>query len=105
MNPDWLRGSQSLRPVCQTAKLGSLRRITFMKRFDAGEPKTPELPTSFTRAAWVSFVLAIVALTVGTICIMGGQWGPGLIFVFAAVAGIMTGWQIRKPIEPRSTDK
>ena len=58
----------------------------------------------FRGAARASFALAIIALAVGTVCIMGGQWGPGLILVFAAVAGVMTAWQVRSRIRQRSTD-
>ncbi len=53
-----------------------------------------DAPSASPGAAWASFALAIIALVVGTGCIMGGQWSLGLIFVFAAVAGVMTAWQI-----------
>ena len=46
------------------------------------------------RAGRASFALALVALAGGTVCIVAGQWSPGLILVFAAVAGIMTAWQV-----------
>jgi hypothetical protein len=50
------------------------------------------------RRAWVSFALALIALAVGVVCIIGGQWPPGLILVFAAVAGAMTAWQLHGPM-------
>lgn len=53
------------------------------------------------RAAGASFALALIALAVGAVCITVGQWGPGLILSFAAVAGVMTAWQLRSQ---RSTD-
>jgi hypothetical protein len=91
---------QSLRPVRRVAELGSLGRITLMKMFDPGDQKT----LRFHGAARVSFALAIIALAVGTTCIMGGQWGSGLILVFAAVAGVMTAWQMRSRTRQPSTD-
>lgn len=85
------------------------RRFTFMTLFDPGDQKTPRLhcdaPNASTRGAWVSLALALIALAVGVVCIMGGQWGPGLILVFAAVAGVMTAWQIRGRMGQRSTDR
>ena len=67
--------------------------------FDPGDEKAPQLhgdePNALTRA-WASFALALVALVVGVVCIMYGQWGPGLILVFAAVAGFMIAWQLRR---------
>lgn len=52
-------------------------------------------PHAFSRQARASFVLALIALAGGGVCIMGGQWPPGLILVFASVAGVMTAWQMR----------
>jgi hypothetical protein len=62
-----------------------------MKPINPGDQKTAR----FRGAARLSFALAIIALAVGTVCIMSEQWGPGLILVFAAVAGVMTAWQVR----------
>jgi hypothetical protein len=71
-----------------------------MSLFDPGDPKTlrchGDAPNPSTRLARASFALALIALAVGVVCIMGGQWGPGLILVFAAVAGVMTAWQMRR---------
>ena len=70
-----------------------------MTLFEPEDQKTPRLhgdsSNASTRAARASFVLALIALAVGVVCIMGGQWGPGLILVFAAAAGVMTAWQVR----------
>ncbi len=80
-----------------------------MTPFDSGEEKTVPLPgdapNASTRRARASFALALVALALGVVCIMGGQWGPGLILVFAAVAGVMTAWRLRSHMRQRSTDK
>lgn len=56
------------------------------------------LPNPSTRAARLSFALALTALGAGVVCIMCGRWGPGLILVFAAVAGAVTAWQVRRRI-------
>jgi hypothetical protein len=53
-------------------------------------------PNDSSRRAWVSVVLALVALVASVVCILSGQTAPGLIFVFAAVAGVMTAWQVRE---------
>ena len=53
----------------------------------------------------MSLVLAFAALAVGVVCMMVEQWGPGLILVFAAVAGVMTAWQMRGRMRPRSADR
>ena len=72
-----------------------------MTPIDPGDQKT----LRFHGAARTSFALAIIALAVGTVCIIGGQWGPGLILVFAAVAGVMTAWQVRNRMrQPRADD-
>jgi hypothetical protein len=57
----------------------------------------PIRPDTSIRRAQASFALALVALTGGVVCIIGGQWPPGLILVFAAVAGVMSAWQLRRP--------
>ena len=53
------------------------------------------------KACGRSFVLALIALAVGVVCIMGGYWHPGLILMFAAVAGVMTAWQMRRQMTMR----
>ncbi len=64
---------------------------------DLREQKTTKMhcgvPNVSPRAARVSFVLALVAFAVGTVCIMCGHSPPGLILVFAGVAGTMTSVQ------------
>lgn len=65
---------------------------------------TGDAPNPSSRVAWASFALAFIALAVGVVCIIGGQWGPGLILVFAAVAGVMTGWQMCGRISGAQTD-
>ena len=57
----------------------------------------PIQPDASTQRARASFALALIALAGGIVCIIGGQWPPGLILVFAAVAGVMTAWKLRKP--------
>ena len=64
-------------------------------------------PIASTRAARASFALAIIAFACGTACIMGGHWPPGLILVFAGVAGTMTSvqvWQMHGRTRQRSPD-
>lgn len=58
----------------------------------------PIQPNVAARRAWASVVVALVALVGGVVCIMGEQWPPGLILVFAAVAGVMIAWQLRERI-------
>src|SRR5690606_17309400 len=62
--------------------------LTFMTHIDPKRQKTK-------RRARASFVLAIVALAVGVVCMMCERWPAGLIFVFAGVAGTMAAWQLR----------
>ena len=57
----------------------------------------PIQPDASIQRARASFALALIALVAGVACIIGGQWPPGLILVFAAVAGVMTAWQLRRP--------
>jgi hypothetical protein len=80
-----------------------------MKPFDPEDQETLRLhcdvANAFTRQAKVSFALALVALAFDVVCIMGGQWGPGLILVFASVAGVMTAWQMRRRMRQRDTDR
>lgn len=71
-----------------------------MTPIDPGDQKSLQ----FHGAARVSFALAIIALALGAVCIMSGHWGPGLILVFAAVAGVMTAWQVRSRMRQPSTD-
>ena len=75
-----------------------------MAPFHSEDQKTLRRPDHSTGRARGSFVLAIIALAVGVVCIMGGHWGPGLILVFAAVAGVMTAWQLRTCMKQRSTE-
>jgi hypothetical protein len=63
-----------------------------------------------SRVAQASFALALIALAVGTACIMGEHWRPGLILILAGVAGTMTSarpmfiaWQTRKRTKQQST--
>jgi hypothetical protein len=69
-----------------------------MTHLDPKEPKTPNphcgVPNVSPRAARVSFVFALVAFAGGTACIMCGHWPPGLILVFAGVAGTMASVQV-----------
>lgn len=68
-----------------------------MTLLDPREQKTPKLhcgvPNVSPRAARVSYVLALVAFAGGAVCIMCGHLPPGLILVFAGVAGTMTSVQ------------
>jgi len=75
-----------------------------MTPFHSEDQKTLRLPDNSTGRARGSFVLAVIALAVGVVCIMGGHWGPGLILVFAAVAGVMTAWQMRTRMKQPSTE-
>lgn len=75
-----------------------------MAPFYSEDQKTLRRPDKSTGRARGSFVLAVIALAVGVVCIMGGHWGPGLILVFAAVAGVMTAWQMRTRMKQRSTE-
>lgn len=56
----------------------------------------PIHPNVVARRVRASVVFALIALVGGVVCIMGEQWPPGLILVFAAVAGIMSAWQLRE---------
>ena len=80
-----------------------------MTLFDPGDQKTQRLhgaaPIASPRVARASFALALLALAVGVVCIMGGPWGLGLILVFAAAAGVMTTWQLRRRMRERRTDR
>ena len=80
-----------------------------MTPFDPRDQKTPQshgdAPNASPRLAWASFALALLAFAVGVVCIMGGHWAPGLILVFAAVAGVMTAWQMRGRMRQRRTDR
>ncbi len=87
-----------------------------MTHFDPGDQKTPRgpgaAPNASPRVARASFALAIVALAVGTVGLMGEHWRPGLILVLAGVAGMMTSappmfraWQMRRGMRPRRTDE
>ena len=62
-----------------------------MTPFNSEDQKTLRVPNTSPGRARGSFALALIALGVGGVCIMGEHWGPGLILVFAAVAGVMTG--------------
>jgi len=86
-----------------------------MTLFNSGDQPTPRLPGDAPnispRAARTSFALALIALAVGLACIMGEHWRPGLILMFAAVAGTMTSLpsmltarQTRKRTSQQSTD-
>ena len=75
-----------------------------MTLFDPEDQKTEGLhgdAPNYPRRARASFALAVICLAVGVVCIMYGQWPPGLILVLAAVAGVMTAWQLRQ----RSTER
>lgn len=79
-----------------------------MTPFDSGDQKTERLhgdAPNYPRRARASFAFAVLCLAVGVVCIMYGQWPPGLILVLAAVAGAMTAWQLRTGMKHRSRDR
>lgn len=76
--------------------------------FDSGDQKLEALhgdSPNYRRRARVSFVLAVICLAVGVVCIMYGQWPPGIILVLAAVAGVMTARQLRTGMKHSNTDR
>jgi len=96
-------------PHSAIAELGGVRRVTAST--DNQQPQNRMKtntnaiqPNASARRARASFALAIIALALGAACIMGGQWHLGLILVFAAVAGVMTAWQMRRRMREQITD-
>jgi hypothetical protein len=73
-----------------------------MTPFDPAAQKSLGSSSASPQAARASVALAMIALALGTACILSEQWGPGLIFIFAAAAGIMTAWQLRSRMGQRS---
>ena len=70
-----------------------------MTLFDPEDQKTDGFhgdASNYHRRVRLSDALAVICLAVGIVCITGGQSAPGLILVFAAVAGAMTTWQLRQ---------
>ncbi len=55
-------------------------------------------PIGSTRRARASLTVALIAFAGGTVCNLSGRWGPGLILIFAGVAGVLTAWQIRNSV-------